>query len=46
MLNASAIGIRTRSTFAMWLLRLAVKLCGAEMRLWRAKPRKVKEATI
>jgi len=41
-LNASVKNIRTRSPLLLWLLRVAVRACGAEMRLWRSRPRKEK----
>ena len=43
-LNAHVLDIKTRSPFLMWLLRLSVKLCGAEMRVWRSRPRRERES--
>jgi hypothetical protein len=44
MLNAHVTNIRTRNAFLLWLLRFVVRLCGAEMRLWRT--RKGKERIV
>ena len=42
-LNAAVTNIRTRNPFLLWLLRLSVKLAGAEMRTWRSRPRREKK---
>lgn len=42
MLNATVTNITSRHPFPLWLLRVAVRLCGAEIRLWRTRPRKEK----
>jgi len=41
--NISITNIRTRNPFLLWLLRTAAKLCGAEMRTWRSRPRREKK---
>jgi hypothetical protein len=43
MFNASVTGIQTRNHFLLWLLRTVAHLCGAEIRLWRSRPRKIAE---
>jgi len=43
LLNAHVTNIRTRNPFLLWLLRTAAKLCGAEMRTWRSRPRREKK---
>ena len=40
MLNATITNITTRHPFPLWLLRVAVRLCGATIRLWRTRARK------
>ncbi len=42
MLNAHITGINTRSPLLLWLLRTAARLCGAQIRLWRSRPRREK----
>jgi hypothetical protein len=43
LLNASVTGIKTRNPVLLKLLEWAVKLCGAEMRTYRTRPRKEKK---